>query len=71
MIDLDLEHRRAHNIFEIDDLITHPMFWGLFKIKEVLSHHVVAITKTEYESKLAIAIIKHATIPEIAAGHRL
>lgn len=66
-----LEHRRQHNIFEIDDLITHPMFWGVFKIKEVLSHHVVAITKTEYESKLAIALIKHATIPEIAAGRRL
>ena len=66
-----LEYRRQHNIFEVGDLITHPVFWGLFQVKETMKHHVLGITPTGYESKLSMELIRHATDEEIKAGKRL
>ena len=66
-----LEYRRQHNIFEIGDLITHPIFWGLFEVIEVMKHHVLGVTPTGYETKLAIQLTRHATDEEIKAGKRL
>lgn len=66
-----LEYRRQHNIFEAGDLITHPVFWGLFQVKETMKHHVLGVTSTGYESKLAMELIRHATDEEIKAGKRL
>lgn len=66
-----LEYRREHGIFEKGDLIIHPMFWGLFRVNETMGHHIIGITTTGYESKLAIQLIRHATPAEIAAGKRL
>lgn len=66
-----LEYRRQHNIFEVGDLITHPVFWGLFQVKETMKHHVLGVTSTGHESKLAMELIRHATDEEIKAGKRL
>lgn len=66
-----LEYRRQHNIFEVGDLITHPVFWGLFQVKETMKHHVLGVTSTGYESKLAMELIRHAEPEEIKAGKRL
>ena len=66
-----LEYRRQHNIFEVGDLITHPVFWGLFQVKETMKHHVLGITPTGYESKLSMELIRHATDEEIKTGRRL
>ena len=66
-----LEYRRQHNIFEVGDLITHPVFWGLFQVKETMKHHVLGVTSTGYKSKLAMELIRHATDAEIEAGKRL
>ena len=66
-----LEYRRQHNIFEVGDLITHPVFWGLFQVKETMKHHVLGVTSTGYESKLAMELIRHANNEEIKAGKRL
>ena len=66
-----LEYRRQHNIFEVGDLITHPIFWGLFEVIGVMKHHVLGVTPTGYETKLAIQLTRHATDAEIKAGKRL
>ena len=66
-----LKYRRQHNIFEVGDLITHPIFWGLFEVIEVMKHHVLGVTPTGYETKLAIQLTRHATDEEIKAGKRL
>ena len=66
-----LEYRRQHNIYEVGDLITHPVFWGLFQVKETMKHHVLGVTSTGYESKLAMELIRHANNEEIKAGKRL
>lgn len=66
-----LEYRRQHNIFEVGDLITHPIFWGLFEVIGVMKHHVLGVTPTGYGTKLAIQLTRHATDEEIKAGKGL
>ena len=65
------EYRRKNNIFEVGDLVTHPMCWGLFRVKEVMKCHILGVTPTGYESKLAIEFIRHATDREIMEGRKL
>lgn len=66
-----LQYRRENNICEVGDLITHSMFWVLFEVKERMNFHVVGITPTGYESKLALTLISHATNEETKARKRL
>lgn len=65
-----LEHRRANNIFEVGDLVTHSIFWGLFEVIKTEKHHVLGVMPTGYETRLSTQLVRHATPQEIEAGYR-
>ncbi|RZN87694.1 hypothetical protein [Acinetobacter johnsonii] len=42
-----LEYRRQHNIFEIDDLITHPSYdWKILKVHDPIKSENLLFAKT-------------------------
>ncbi len=42
-----LEYRRQHNIFEIDDLITHPLYdWKILKVHDPIRGENLLFAKT-------------------------
>lgn len=70
MRDMLLEHRRQHNIFEVGDGVSHPIFSSIFTIDKVQSYSVLATTNTGYHTSLKTELIRHATDKEIAQGYR-
>ena len=65
-----LEHRRQHNIFEVGDGVSHPIFSSIFTIDKVQSYSVLATTNTGYHTSLKTELIRHATDKEIAQGYQ-
>lgn len=65
-----LEYRRKHNIFEVGDGVSHPIFSSIFTIDKVQSYSVLATTNTGYHTSLKTELIRHATDKEIAQGYR-
>lgn len=68
-----LEHRRAHNIFEMDDYIIHD---GELKVFAMWSNAIDGCAYIGYayaeDGEMAHKDeFRHATDEEIAAGHRL
>lgn len=66
-----LQYRRQQNIYEVGDLITHPMFKSVFIVDNVFSGYVFAANKSGYRTKLSTDVIKHTTDAEIKEGKRL
>lgn len=65
-----IEHRRQHNIYEVGDGVSHPIFSSIFTIDKVQSYSVLATTNTGYHTSLKTELIRHATDKEIVQGYR-